>query len=123
MPCTAPDLLHTLGVVPELLSSCLSSWKSTGVGMRQLRLVSKDIGCAALQAVKSCSLQVGEGADPNPRQLAHLMRFASLKEVNLSVLVTSGELAVGDRALHCKFMSLSLLAELRMRSSPEQSLC
>lgn len=104
MPCTAPDLLCTLGVVPELLSSCLSSWKSIGVGMRELRLVSKDIGCAALQAVQSCSLQVGEGADPDPCQFAHLMRFASLKEVHLNVLITSGELAVGDWVMHCKFI-------------------
>lgn len=87
----APDLLNTLGVVPDLLPSCLSSWKSNIIGIRELRLVSRDIGSAALQAVQSCSLQVGEGAHPNPQKFARMMSLAFLKEVDLTVLITSGE--------------------------------
>lgn len=87
----APDLARTLGKVPELLQSCLTSWVSRGFGIRQLRLVSKDVGSGALQAVQSCSLQVGDEAQPDPHQLVQLMSFAHLKEVKIKVLIISGE--------------------------------
>lgn len=94
MPACGSDLAHTLGEVPELLLTCLTSWKSRGLGVRELRLVSKDIGSAALQAVQSCTLQVGEGVYPDPHQMAQLMRNTHLIEVNLTILVVTGEQSV-----------------------------
>lgn len=85
------NLAHTLIEVPELLPRCLSSWESRGVGIRALRLVSKQTACTALQAVQSCSMQIGEGAYPDLAQLVLLTVLARLKDLRITVLMHSGE--------------------------------
>lgn len=89
----APSLAHTLAEVPELLPWCLTTWESQSAGIRQLRLVSKETGCAALHAVYSCSLEIGEGASPGPHRAVQLFSYAHLEVLKLTILIKSGELS------------------------------
>lgn len=91
-----PDLGDMLRKVPDLLPSILSTWPKTagsdGDGIRVLRLVSKEVGRAALQAVHSCSFQVGDEAKHDPTQLAKMLSIAtSLQKVEVIVTIASGE--------------------------------
>lgn len=86
----AQALLKTHCAVPELSDTCLSCWGSRGAGIRQLRLVSLGTG---MQAVQKCTLQLGDGANPEPHQLAWLLKSPQLKKLKISVLIISGKLA------------------------------
>lgn len=86
-----PDLARTLIEVPELRPTCLSSWESRGVGIRELRLVSKQIASTALQAVQSFSMQIGDWAYPDVAKLVLLTSLARLKDLTVTVLIQSGE--------------------------------
>lgn len=83
-------LAHMLATVPDLLDTCLSSWHSRGAGIRQLRLVSRETGSVVLLAVRSCSLQIGEDAHPDPCKLLQLLSRALLTELTVSIMITSG---------------------------------
>lgn len=86
------DLLHTICKVPELLSSILALWESPRDGIHVLRLVSKGTGVAALRAVRHCTLQLGEGAKPDPQHMVALIGGTShLESLRLTILLTSGE--------------------------------
>lgn len=95
-------LAHMFDTVPQLLPAVLSYWeqwplqwssascKYIKVGIRVLRLVNKETYRAALRAVHSCSLQVGQGAKPDPHQVVQVLQHASLEEMRMTVLLNAG---------------------------------
>lgn len=81
-----PDLMLMLA---DLLPTHLLC-NEKGV-VKQLRLVSKDVGSIALTAVTSCELHLGEGADfANTQQLVGLLAGAKLQDLKINLNVTSG---------------------------------
>lgn len=112
MPQSEPDLAHTLETVAELLPICLTTWESRGKGIRVLRLVSKRVGSVALQAVQSCALQVGIGAQPEPEHVVQLMRDAHLKNLEVTVLITSGKRAVDSASQHTTYKCMILANQI-----------
>lgn len=77
--------------VPQLLETSVCAGHSRAASIRSLRLVSKDMSGMALRAVQSCSVQLGGGASPDPRQVVRLMGHALLQCMHVTVLVRSGE--------------------------------
>lgn len=101
MPQYNAVLVEALLKVPELLPAVLLAWKTRGMGVRVLRLISKEIGRAAMQAVRCCSLQIGQGAQPNPRQSLHALSAATnLEELNVSLQFTYGGWKMLEGNLH-----------------------
>lgn len=86
-----PDLPTAMGMVPQLLPACLSSWEPGGKGLGVLRLVNKEISRAAVRAVRSCALQVGEGAWPDMDHVVRVLSLAKLEDLKLAFLTSSGE--------------------------------
>lgn len=102
----AMTLAGVMRAVPPLLDACIWSWQPHwGVGIRILRLVCKDMPSVALGAIQSFSAQVGNGAIPNPYQMAKIMRHSLPLQLDLTVIVkaSKGEwccLLVGFTCLH-----------------------
>lgn len=82
------DVFHK---VPDLLTYSLNAWISRTAGIRAMRLVSKDLASLVPTAVRSCSVQIGEGAVPNPLQVTGLLNHALVKHLEVTVLVRTGE--------------------------------
>ncbi|MEW5302724.1 MAG: hypothetical protein WDW38_004165 [Sanguina aurantia] len=98
------SLYGMLAKVPRLLSSCvphcwegLARLRELGYSddfersnvIRALRLVSKDVGGCALQEVKQCSVQLGVGASPEPRQILHVLRCSRLESIRVTIVTSS----------------------------------
>lgn len=74
-------------MLPQLHPTQLLSDRHAGV--RQLRLVSKDVCAVATSAVTSCTVHLGVGlALPDPHQLVKLMGRGQQQLACLSVIVT-----------------------------------
>lgn len=95
----APTLPDMLAIVPNLLSKCVSGhtglhgvgW-SRGHHIKNLRLVSKEIGRVAMREVTRCFVQLGEGACPEPQQVVHMMSHCNLLYLGVSLTTTSGRI-------------------------------
>lgn len=92
-----PDVFAT---VPQLLESCLEYDSAQHAEIRLLRLVSKDVGCAALTAVTRCALQLGERAPLQPQTVVRLLSSAQLESLSVTLIVTSGAAAYVSSNLH-----------------------
>lgn len=75
--------------IPGLHPRCLADTEI--VRVKQLRLVSKEVGRLALSSVVSCEVHLGEGGGfPTPQQLAGLLAGVTLKQLHITVTVSSG---------------------------------
>lgn len=88
----ALTLVDVMRAVPPLLDACIWSWQPHwGAGIRILRLVCKDMPSVALGAIQSFSTQVGNGAFPNPQQMAQILRHSLPLQLDLTVIVKPSE--------------------------------
>lgn len=85
---TLPDMLAT---VPELLAECAPHSDGNAI-KKALRLVNKELSVTTMRTVAHCTVQLGEGACPTPKQLAQMMQPARLQQLNVTVITTSGGL-------------------------------
>lgn len=92
-------LIDIFTEVPQLLETSVCAGQSRAASIRSLRLVSKDMSGMALRAVRSCSVQLGGWASPDPRQVVRLMSHALMQSMHLTVLIRSGECAPMTSAL------------------------
>lgn len=87
---SSPTLFDLLTMFPDLDPSILTSTNITTI--RDLRLVSREIGDLALTAVQSCTVHFGEGKNsPSPQQLVKLMAGAELHRLDVIITVMTGE--------------------------------
>lgn len=83
------SLSHLMAILPDLHPKHLTL--SKGVTIRQLRLVSKEVGLLAQTAVTSCEVFLGMGGpSPTPQQLAKLFQNARLRELRVTIVTVSG---------------------------------
>lgn len=94
MPDRGPSLSDVLVQVPVLLplllTECSANFGARDEMMRDLRLVSKDTSITVMREVTQCSVQLGEGAFPNPAQVIRLMQYSKLQSLHITINTTSG---------------------------------
>lgn len=87
-----PTLPCILTMVPDLLPRyLLQVWPTTGMSIRQLRLVSKEVGRIALTAVRKCSVDINFLDFPTPEQAVSLFGNARLDSLEVNAIFTVGE--------------------------------
>lgn len=89
---TLVDVLHA---APDLLPTILrGAFPTQGKGIRVLRQVSKAVGCLALEAVTTCSVDLGSTA--RVHQTVLVAKHAKLKELRLTLCGAEGRLLMRD---------------------------
>lgn len=76
--------------VPFMLESCLHTALTRIADIGALRLVNKDMASMALRAVRSCKVQLGEGAVPDPQFMTWLRSCALLENMHLTLIIQAG---------------------------------
>lgn len=90
MALNGPSLFELMTMLPALHPRNLL--QESLVTLKQLRLVSKDIGFAAQTAVTSCEVNLGEGApSPNAQQMSKLVAGAQLQGLHIIMHVSTSE--------------------------------
>lgn len=86
---TLPDLLCA---IPDLLSAhLLSEWPTPGAGIRVLRLVSKEVGQIAWEAIQSCAVDLRSWDCPTQRKrVVRLLGQACLQKLKINVHADEG---------------------------------
>lgn len=102
---TLIDVMYT--VLDLLPSYVLEMWKSDGAGIRDLRLVSKEIGVIALRAVTSCKLTLAKWKKPDPVAVAVLVAGAQLETLELHIVTYPSEMT---SSFECMFIGFQLFA-------------
>lgn len=90
MACIVPTLLDLMVMLPQLHPRRLAETEVASV--KHLRMVSKEVGKAALTAITFCEVNLGAGdLSPKPKRLVRLMAGAKLKTLEVVVTVFSGK--------------------------------
>lgn len=89
-------LADIFSMVPNFLHSyALPQWQTRVDGIKQLRLVSKEIGRVAAQALQNCSVDLGHDPFSNHSarvgQVARLVGRAQLRRLVVRIAVLEGE--------------------------------
>lgn len=89
MRCSSPTLADLMVMLPQLHPRQLAHTNTAT--LKQLRLVSSEIGSIALTAVTSCEVHLGEGRpSPSPEDLVKLISGANLRQLKVVVIVKAG---------------------------------
>lgn len=91
MPLVNLTLSDLLATVPHLLASCLPKTKHQLTNIKALRLVSKDVGCAAMTVVTTCAVQLGQRVCLEVEQIVGLMSQQKLQSLIVTVVVATGK--------------------------------
>lgn len=93
---------------PQLLESCVCAWPSREAGIRNIRLICKELAVTALTATQLLSVKIGEGASLESQQGIRMMLCMSqvpLKQLDFTVVISTGwsvnlKLETNTRCLH-----------------------
>lgn len=87
------SLLDLLFEVPDLLlQHLLNVWPTRGRGIRVLRLVSKEVGSIAQQAIQSCTVDLKSWDDSSSQTVVRLLGDARLKLLDITFHITEGQI-------------------------------
>lgn len=117
MPLVNPSLGDMLATVPQLFASCVPDNAQKLHTVKLLRLVSKDMGSAVMNAVASCSVQLGEKACLNPDQLVKLMGNLLLKKLVVTVVMTSGVTGLQDEISQVRIPTMGMDISVQSQAS------